>query len=45
MTCIDFPKEFLSKPALDNIIEKLANVKNSRVDQALGKYYLKHEKV
>ncbi|CAI6350792.1 unnamed protein product [Macrosiphum euphorbiae] len=44
LTCIDYPKELLSKSMMDNIITKLANVKNSRVDQVLGKYYLKHEK-
>jgi len=45
MTCIDYPKELLSKSTMDNLITKLENVKNSRVDQVLGKYYLKHEKV
>lgn len=45
LTCIDYPKELLSKSMMDNIITKLSNVENSRVDQVLGKYYLKHEKV
>jgi len=45
LTCIDYPKEFLSKSMMDNIISKLENVKNSRIDQVLGKYYLKHEQV
>jgi len=45
MTSIDYPKEFQSKTEIDKIITKLANVNNSRVDQVLGKYYLKHEKV
>jgi len=45
LTCIDYPKELLSKSMMDNIIKKLENVNNSRVDQVLGKYYLKHEKV
>jgi len=45
LTCIDYPKELLSKSMLDSIIAKLENVENSRVDQVLGKYYLKHEKV
>jgi len=45
LTCIDYPKELLSKSMMDDIITKLANVNNSRVDQVLGKYYLKHEKV
>ncbi|XP_022179430.1 uncharacterized protein LOC111040046 isoform X1 [Myzus persicae] len=44
LTCIDYPKELLSKSMMDNIITKLSNVENSRVDQVLGKYYLKHEK-
>jgi len=45
LTCIDYPKELLSKSMIDSIITKLENVRNSRVDQVLGKYYLKHEKV
>jgi len=45
MTSIDYPKEFQSKTEIHKIITKLANVNNSRVDQVLGKYYLKHEKV
>lgn len=36
----DFPKSIL-----DNLITRLANLKNSCVDQVLGIYYLKHEKV
>ncbi|XP_025197118.1 uncharacterized protein LOC112595929 [Melanaphis sacchari] len=44
LTCIDYPKEFLLKPMIENLITKLTNVKNSRVDQVLGKYYLKNEK-
>lgn len=44
LTYIDYPKQLLSKPVVDNLITKLENVKNSRVDQVLGKYYLKHEK-
>lgn len=45
MTYIDYPTEFHSKSVVDQVIQKLTNVKNSRVDQVLGKYYLKHEKV
>jgi len=45
LTCIDYPKELLSKSMMDNLIAKLTNVKNSRVDQVLGKYYLKNERV
>jgi len=45
LTCIDYPKELLSKSMINNLITKLENVKNSRVDQVLGKYYLKHEQV
>lgn len=45
MTCIDIPKKFHSKTEIDKIIEKLASVKNSRIDQVLGKYYFKYEKV
>lgn len=44
LTCIDYPKELLSKSMMDNLIAKLTNVKNSRVDQVLGKYYLKNER-
>ncbi|XP_001946582.1 uncharacterized protein LOC100165115 [Acyrthosiphon pisum] len=43
MICIENPK-LLSKSIIDNLITKLTNVKNSRVDQVLGLYYLKHEK-
>lgn len=45
LTFIDIPKEFHAKSVMDEIILKLTNVKNSQVDQVLGKYYLKHEKV
>lgn len=45
LTCINYPKELLSKSMMDNLIAKLTNVKNSRVDQVLGKYYLKNERV
>lgn len=44
LNCIDDLKQ-LSKSTIDNFITKLANVKNSYVDQVLGLYYLKHEKV
>ncbi|XP_026822086.1 uncharacterized protein LOC113560423 [Rhopalosiphum maidis] len=44
LTCINYPKELLSKSMIDNLIEKLTKVKNSRVDEVLGKYYLKNEK-
>ncbi|XP_050432046.1 uncharacterized protein LOC126840397 isoform X2 [Adelges cooleyi] len=44
LTCIDFPKEFHSNTAINEIIQKLSNSKNSRIDAVLGKYYLKHEK-
>ncbi|KAL4141617.1 hypothetical protein QTP88_004228 [Uroleucon formosanum] len=43
LNCIDDLKQ-LSKSTIDNLITKLANVKNSYVDQVLGLYYLKHEK-
>jgi len=33
------------KSIMSNLIAKLTNVRNSRVDQFLGFYYLKHEKV
>ncbi|XP_060878757.1 uncharacterized protein LOC132951078 isoform X2 [Metopolophium dirhodum] len=42
-TCIDCPY-FFPKFILNNFITKLASIKNSRVDQILGLYYLKHEK-
>lgn len=45
LTYIDIPKEYHSKIVIDDLINKLSNIKNSRVDQVLGKYYLKHEKV
>jgi hypothetical protein len=45
LTCINYPKELLSKSMIDNLIAKLTKVKNSRVDEVLGKYYLKNEKV
>uniref|UniRef100_A0A2S2PAG1 Uncharacterized protein n=1 Tax=Schizaphis graminum TaxID=13262 RepID=A0A2S2PAG1_SCHGA len=44
LICIEYPKELLSKSMMDNLIAKLTNVRNSCVDQVLGKYYLKHEK-
>jgi len=45
MTFINYPKQFHPKTIIDQILEKLTNVKNSRVDNILGIYYLKHVKV
>lgn len=45
LTFIDYPKHLQPKTVIDDVIQKLSNVKNSRVDQVLGKYYLKHKKV
>jgi len=44
MTCIEDSK-LLSTSIIDNLITKLTNIKNRCVDQVLGLYYLKHEKV
>ncbi|XP_016657447.1 uncharacterized protein LOC100571226 [Acyrthosiphon pisum] len=41
--CVDCPY-FFPKSILSNFITKLSSIKNSRVDQILGLYYLKHEK-
>lgn len=45
LTFIDYPKHLQPKTVIDDVIQKLSNVKNTRVDQVLGKYYLKHKKV
>lgn len=42
---VEYPKDLHSKSVVDEVIKKLKNVNNSRVDQILGKYYLKFEKV
>lgn len=40
------PKEFQSKTAIDQMVEKLKTVKNnSSVNDVLGEYYFKYEKV
>lgn len=45
LTCLDYPKEFQPRTEIHKIIEKLKDINNSSVDDALGKYYLKYEQV
>lgn len=42
---IYLPNKFRSKPLIDEIVEKLKKENNYYVNQVLGKYYLKVEKV
>lgn len=45
LTCIESPDEFFSASMIENLVTRLSKVKNSCVDQVLGFYYLKYEKV
>lgn len=45
MAFTESPKQFQSQTVIGEILEKLINVKNSRVDHILGNYFFKHEKV
>lgn len=45
MNYISYPKEFCSNTMINKIIQKLTNIKNNRIDQVLGKYYLKRGNV
>lgn len=42
---IILPIEYHFKAVIDKVINKLTNVRIGQVDQVLGEYYLKYEKV
>lgn len=45
LTCVECPHAGFSASMIDNLVTKLSSVNNSCVDQVLGLYYLKYEKV
>lgn len=46
LVCVEYPPKFQSSSVMDNLIQKLSNVKsNSCLDQALGLYYYKLKNV